>query len=310
MKRFLSLLLMLSLLFLCISCTYEANIPDDVIMFNDALGNKSYLSSDDKIAACHASFADCWMLAGGTLVGVTADAKEDHGLDIGNAAIIGTAKTVNLEALVASGATVAFLSADLTAHLTIKSNLESLGIRCIYFKVDTFEDYRTMMSLFCEITGRSDLYTTHVTDVAAHIDAILAKIPKDESRSVLLMRAYSSGIKAKSDDNLAGLILKEYGMQNIADAHPSLLEDMSLEHIVSEDPDYIFVLTMGSEAAAMAYLKENIESHPAFTKLTAIRNNQYHFLPKELFHYKPNERWDESYEYFAKILYPDVFPES
>ena len=67
---------------------------------------------------------------------------------------------------------------------------------------------------------------------------------------------------------------------------------------------------MGSEAAAMSYLKENIESHPAFTKLTAIRNNQYHFLPKELFHYKPNERWDESYEYFAKILYPDAFPKS
>ena len=29
-------------------------------------------------------------------------------------------------------------------------------------------------------------------------------------------------------------------------------------------------------------------------------------LPRELFHYKPNARWGESYAYLAKILYPDL----
>ena len=39
------------------------------------------------------------------------------------------------------------------------------------------------------------------------------------------------------------------------------------------------------------------------------RKENRELLPKDLFHYKPNERWDESYEYLARILYPSVFAE-
>ena len=55
------------------------------------------------------------------------------------------------------------------------------------------------------------------------------------------------------------------------------------------------------------YLKENFENNPAFSSLKAVKNSNYILLPKDLFHYKPNNRWDESYEYLAKILYPEVF---
>lgn len=307
MKRVFTLILTVLTLLSLVSCTSASGIPKDAHVFTDALGNTVYLSSDDKIAACHASFADAWLLAGGELVGATADAADEHGLDIGDAKIIGTAKTVYTENIVASGATVAFLSADLAAHLTLQKTLESLGIRPLYFRIDTFADYALLMSHFCAVTGRDDLYEKHVTEVGARIDAILSKIPAGETRTVLLMRAYSSGIKAKSDDNLAGRILSVYGMANIADAHPSLLEDMSLEHILTEDPDFIFVLTMGNEESALLYLRENIENNPAFAGLSAVKNGAYHILPKELFHHKPNERWDESYEYLAKILYPEIF---
>lgn len=307
MKRFLTLILSMLALFSLTSCAPASRMPKDAHVFTDALGNIVYLSPEDQIAACHASFADAWLLAGGELAGATADAADEHGLDIGNAEIVGTAKTVYTENLVASGATVAFLSADLAAHLTLQKSLEGLGIRPLYFRIDTFEDYAVLMSHFCTVTGRDDLYEKHVTEVGAHIDAIRAKIPTEEDRTVLLMRAYSSGIKAKSDDNLAGRILSAYGMVNIADAHPSLLEDMSLEHILTENPDFIFVLTMGNEESALLYLRENIENNPAFAGLSAVKNGAYHILPKELFHHKPNERWDESYEYLAKILYPEIF---
>ena len=84
---------------------------------------------------------------------------------------------------------------------------------------------------------------------------------------------------------------------------------MSLEHIVAEDPDVIIVLTMGNEEAALAYLSSGVESNPAFASLKAVKTQSYHILPKDLFHYKPNERWDESYEHLAKLLYPEIFTE-
>ena len=309
MRKRISLFLIFTLTFSLFSCAASINDRAEGYTFLDDLCREVTISQNDKIAACHASFADCFLLSGGELVGITLDAVEDHGLPVKNAEIIGTAKTVDREALVASGATVALLSADLAAHLELEEPLEALGIKCVYFKVDTFDDYSRVMGHLTAITGRDDLYDIHVTGVGERIDAILERIPRDENRTLLLMRAYSSGIKAKSDDNLAGLILKEFGLKNIADSHPSLLEDMSLEHIVEADPDVILVLTMGNEAAALAYLEQSVEKNEAFASLSAVKGGNYHVLPKELFHYKPNERWDESYEHLAKLLYPGLFAE-
>lgn len=309
MKRSFCLILCLILLLSLVACAGQAPQNDEGYTFMDDLGREVTVTKSDKIAACHASFADCYLLSGGSLSGATSDAVEDHGLDVGDAAIIGTAKTVNKETLVASGATVALLSADLVAHLELETSLESLGIKCVYFKVDTFDDYSRVMKHLTAMTGRDDLYARHVILVGERINEIRSKIPTGENRSVLLMRAYSSGIKAKSDDNLAGLILREFGLSNLADQDSSLLEDMSLEHVVASDPDVIFVLTMGNESSALTYLETNVESNPAFSSLTAVKSDNYHVLPKDLFHYKPNERWDESYEYIAKLLYPEIFTE-
>ena len=294
-------------IFACITaCSFPKTESGEYTFFDD-LGEAVSISNSDKIAALHASFADCWLLAGGTLAAVTSDAIAEHGLDVGDAAIVGTAKTTDLEALVASGATVALLSLDISAHVELRATLMELGIKCIYFRVDTFEDYASVMRRLCTATGRDDLFCQNVTCVGEKIAQISETVGNTDGRRILLMRAYSSGIKAKRDDTLAGVILKEFGLLNIADEHPSLLEDISLEHIVAADPDYIFVLTMGSEEAALNYLYANVESNPAFAALRAVSHGNYHVLPKSLFHHKPNERWAESYEYLAKILYPELF---
>lgn len=274
----------------------------------DSEGNTFMLPDDPKVAVCYSSFADAWLLAGGKLAGVTDDAVTERKLiSEDEAQIIGTVKSIDAEKLVALSPDYVILSEDLTAHQKLKQNLEDMNISYGYFRVDTFEDYAKMMEQFCNVTGRDDLFKKNVTDVKARIDAILAKIPKDPQKTVLLARAFSTGMKAKTDDNLAGQILKEYGLKNIANSSPSLLEDLSLEHIIKADPDYIFTFTMGSEEGAKAYLESEIESSPAFSGLSAVKNNNYHLLPKELFHYKPNNRWDESYEYLAKIIYPEIF---
>ena len=86
----------------------------------------------------------------------------------------------------------------------------------------------------------------------------------------------------------------------------ALLEDLSMETILAEDPDYIFVTTMGDSQKAIDALKAGIESNPAWGSLSAVQNGRYLILPKDLFHYKPNARWGESYEALLHILYPDA----
>ena len=78
-----------------------------------------------------------------------------------------------------------------------------------------------------------------------------------------------------------------------------------LEEILLQDPDHIFLTTMGSEEAAKAYIGD-LFLQDGWNRLTAVQNGQYTFLPKELFHFKPNARWAEAYEILAQTLYPEL----
>ncbi len=274
----------------------------------DAFGRSSFVKKDARVVCCYASFAQCWMLSGGTLAGATLDAVEQRDLGQDDSVeVIGTVKSIDLEKLAALEPDYVILSADLTAHNLIRDSLDEMGIANGYFRVDSFDDYKALMGQFCAVSGREDLYRENVLDVEERMEAVRARIPEHDGRSALLIRAFSTGMKAKTDDNLAGQILKEFGLVNIAENNPSMLEDLSMEQIILEDPDYIFVVTMGDEQGAEDYLRNNVENDPAWSGLCAVKEGRYVILPQELFHYKPNNRWDESYEYLAKIIYPEIF---
>ena len=100
-------------------------------------------------------------------------------------------------------------------------------------------------------------------------------------------------------------MLDELGAHNIADEAEVLLDGLSLEEILLQDPDHIFLTTMGSEQAAVSYIGE-LFSQDGWKELTAVKQEHYTFLEKELFHFKPNARWAEAYELLAKLLYPEL----
>ncbi len=309
MKKIVSLLLVVCTLTVFVGCrTQSTSDTDGKTKLTDALGNVVYLDANSRVVCGYASFAECWLLSGGELVGVTEDAITEHGLDVGDAEIIGSVKHIDLEKVVALEPDYVILSADLVAHLSLRESLDAMNIPYGYFRVDVFEDYKALMTQFCAVSARDDLFYQNVTVPEKEIAEIMAKIPESD-KTVLLMRAYSTGMKAKTDDNLAGKILREFGLTNIADGNLHMLEDLSVEHIVKTDPDFIFAMTMGSEDGALQYLENNVVANPAWREICAVRDGNYHLLPKNLFHYKPNNRWSESYEYLAKLIFPEVFDE-
>lgn len=73
--------------------------------------------------------------------------------------------------------------------------------------------------------------------------------------------------------------------------------------ILSVDPDYIFITTMGSDQqAAIDNLESSLTGNPAWSSLQAVSGGRCFILPQDLFHYKPNARWGESYEYLNKLF--------
>lgn len=274
--------------------------------FTDSMGNTVELEQPPKrVAALLGSYAETWLLAGGEVVAVTQDAYDERGLELPEDTVnLGANQQPDLEALFAAEPDLVLLTPDLEGQMALKDSLEAARIPAAWFKVETFDDYLTMLKICTDLTGRSDLYQKNGLDIQRDIDAAIASVPEGEAPTVLLLRAYSSGVRAKNSDNIAGAILKDLGAANIADSDSGLLEDLQMESILAADPEFIFVTTMGaSQEAALKSLDELLHSDPAWQTLTAVKEGRVEVLPKELFHYKPNARWGESYQMLAELMY-------
>ena len=258
-----------------------------------------------RVVSLYGSYAEAWQLAGGTLVGVTEDAVTERGMELGeNIRIIGTVKEPNLELVIALEPDLVLLSADIASHAAAAQTLTAAGIPCCISRVDSFSDFAEMMDEFTLLTGRRDVYDSLIPPMQAQIDEIIAKAEVQEHPTVLLLRAFSTGVKVKGRDNLAGIMLEDLGCVNIAERQPSLLEELTLEAIIAENPAYVMISVMGADTdAALHSVEQTLGQNPAWQALDAVREGRVYVLPKELFHYKPNARWGESYAYLAHILY-------
>ncbi|KAF5043308.1 ABC transporter substrate-binding protein [Sedimentibacter saalensis] len=278
--------------------------------FEDSLGNEVVLKEKPRnVIALSGSYAETWLLAGGNIAGTTDDSISERNIKLSETTkIVGTIKEPNLEEILSLSPDFIILSSDIESHLELKETLTKANIPHAYFKVEQFEDYLKMLDICTDITGNKDLYEKNGLEVQNEIETVKSDIISSTSNpSVLFIRAFSGGAKAKDDDNFACRILDDLGTTNIASKHQSILEELSMEEIIEEDPDYIFVTTMGNTEKAIEAMKSGIEKNPAWSNLSAVKNGRYIVLPKELFHYKPNAKWGESYEYLAKIIYPEIF---
>jgi len=256
------------------------------------------------VIVCSGSFAHIWLLAGGELLATTSDFFENNYGKTGKIEDIGGLHSPNLEKILALNPNKVILSSDISGHVKLKEPLTSAGIETKYYSVEVFNDYISMLKDFTEITERNDLYVSNGINVQNKINKIINKSSQmDISPRILLVRAGAGKISARSGDTMAGAMLAELGCINIADTKNGLLNDLSMEIIIREDPDFIFATIMGDEEKGLQTLSDIFEGNPAWSNLSAVKNNRYILLPKDLFHLKPNNRWAESYNFLIEFLY-------
>ncbi|MGM9562585.1 MAG: ABC transporter substrate-binding protein [Faecousia sp.] len=310
MKKALSIFLTLVLLALCgCSAQPEANPAENAVVFTDALGREVTIEKEpQRVAALIGSFADVWQLSGGTVCATAEDAWDDLGLELGDAVSLGGAHSPSLETLLSTEPDFVIASASTSSNVEMREALENAGIPVAYFDVDCFEDYLNMLDICTDMTGRKDLYEQNGTRIAEQIEAIREECAAadltEKERTVLLLRAASTSVKAKnSEGTILGEMLKDLGCINIADSDETLLENLSVESVIRQEPYRIFVVTMGSDTEkAMDNLSRMMEENPAWGTLEAVRENRLYVMDRKLFNSKPNVKWAESYEILSQIL--------
>lgn len=304
MKKILSVFLLLCLLW---GCAAQPESGDLGTTYIDDLGRKVSIDTQpQRVASLLGSFSDVWVLAGGELVASADDAWDDFGLEL-DAVNLGKTKEPSLEKLLESDPDLVIASTNTQADLDMLPTLEAAGIPVLYFDVSNFDDYLRVLKLCTDITDRPDLYEIHGTAIRSRIDDCIARTRaalEQDPPKVLYLRASASSIRAKnSQGNVLGEMLADLGCVNIADSEESLLENLSMEQILLQDPDHIFFVqlgddTEGTRASIEAFFAEN----PGWQELTAVKNGNVHYLDKRLYNLKPNALWADAYEGLEEIL--------
>ena len=290
--------------------TSSANGEWEAVTVNDDLGREVTLETmPERVAVLMGSFAETWLLAGGKLIAAPKDAWEDFSLELDESVTdLGSYMKISAEALFGLEADLIIASSNTKSQMELKDTLESAGLSVLYFDVNGFEDYLRMLKTCTEITSRSDLYEVNGTEISLQVEkakeAAAAALNGKEAPRVLFVRTAASGIHVKgSDGTVLGLMLRDLGCVNIADGS-ELLENLSIEKIIEEDPDEIFIVMQGSDQeGAKKTLEETLTGNPAWSGLTAVREGKVHYMDKKLYHLKPNNRWGIAYDELEKLLY-------
>lgn len=280
---------------------------DPYLTFNDSLGNEVVLEEKpERVAVLFSSLCQVWHNAGGQTC-VTVGESAERGICSQDVPVVdsGAGKVINNELLVSYEPDFVIYSSDVPAQRQSGELLKKAGIPSAAVRLDSFEDYLRALELFCSITGDKDGYDKYGKSISEEITAIKEKAAKEAEKErprILFLRSGSSqsSCKAKkAEDNFAAKMLEELGCINIADKAPVLLDGLSAEEVLVNNPDYIFVSVMGDEEAGRKYV-ESVFLSDAYKTL----DSKIVFLEKQLYQYKPCEKWNLAYKGLARVLYP------
>ena len=303
-------LLTLCLIFLA-GCASQPAPTSGGISFTDDTGAELTVpEKPETVAVLTSSLADLWITAGGN-VDITVGETVERGFVTKDVILVddGAGKTIDLERLIAAKPDLVLYAADLAGQAECAEALRAAGIPAAGFSVESFGDYLELLKIATTILDTPEAYETYGADVEVRVNALItgAKAREDQP-DILFVRAGSSAryTKAKTAENhFVCAMLKELGTFNIAEKAPILLDGLSTEEILLSNPDFIFYTTMGDGSAGTAYM-ESLVSDPVWSAMTAVKEGRVYLLPKDLFQYKPNSRWDEAYEYLIELLYGDM----
>ena len=308
-KKSIIIAVVIVVLLIFISGAVETNKPEssgEYFTFTDSEGEIVELShKPQKTAVLFSSLAECWIEAGGEVY-VTVGESVERGLVKEETELVdkGAGKTVDTEKLISLEPDFVICSADIASHRDVASALKKAKIPVAMLRMDTFEDYLTILRTLTKITGKTENYEQFGENAKSEIEQIISGGKKENNPKILFVRSgssYSSAKAKKADDNFAAKILEDFGCINIADKAEVLLDNLSAEVILKENPQYIFVSVMGDYDNSKAYMQELL-AKKEYASLDAVKNGRVYFLPKELFQYKPCGRWAESYRYISSIL--------
>lgn len=289
------------------STTRQAVEGQEIVVVDDAGRTVRLAKRPERIVVCSVSFLEPLQLVGGKVVGrPTSQMVPDFAKDIPQ---VGKAVQIDVEKVLSLNPDLVIINKGMNEKLV--RLFDDNGIPSIVIKARTYADVRRELDILAQVTGGQEQAQAAIKSMDEQVATIKSRLPKDEKRVAILFSS-SQGLNIQLNGSIAGSISKDFGWKNIAEGMMPMEKNpdatpYSLETLVEQNPEIIFVVTMGNADALTNDLLTEFKKNPAWGTVKAVQDNRVFFLPQDTFLINPGLKYPGCYEKMAKMVYPDLF---
>ena len=221
---------------------------------------------------------------------------------------IGAVYQIDTEKLLACQPDLVIINKGMNEKLS--AILEENKINFVIAEMKGYDSVKKNISMFAEITGQVDEGKKVVEKMDAEIKNITDKLPKEKKR-VAILHSTAQGLSVQLDNSIAGNVLKILGWENVASEMQATKDGgdtapYSLETLIEQNPEIIFVTSMGNIDEIKNNMEQMINENVAWQTIPAIKNNKIYYLPQDLFLFSPGIHYPEAVKYVAKLIYSEI----
>ena len=193
-------------------------------------------------------------------------------------------------------------------HKKYEAQLQSSKIPTVLINYDGIKDNVPLLTFLGELTNHQDKAKTVIATYENNIAKVKDAVKGQQPARVAVLRATGKGVTAETDASITASMGKELGMTNVVTSHldkttTDKTVPYSLETLAADDPDIIFVVTMGKEEEITKAMKKAMTDNPAWANLKAVQNNRVVYLPSKLFLLNPGLQTPEAMARLVKEAY-------
>ena len=281
---------------------------ENFCVVTDDSGREVKLSKKpERIVVTSASFLEPLHAVGGKVVGrPTSKTKSpDFAQD---AAEIGAVYQIDTEKLLACNPDLVIINKGMNERLA--DVLNSNKIPFVVVDMKGYDSVKKNVEMFAEITGQPDTGKKIVAEMDSKIKSVVDKLPQEKKR-VAILHSTAQGLSVQLDNSIAGNVLKILGWENVASGMEAAKDSgdtapYSLETLIEQNPEIIFVTSMGNIDDIKSNMEKMIAENEAWQTIPAIKSGKLYYLPQDLFLLSPGVHYPEAVEYVAKLIYPEV----
>lgn len=203
---------------------------------------------------------------------------------------VGHTASINVEQLI--GLKPDLVLGLVSQHNKFKDQLQSNHLDTVLINYEGIKDNVPLITFLGEITNTQEQAAKLVKHYNEQVEKVKASVKDKQPVTVAVLRATGKGVTAETDQAITASMVKELGMDNKVLHHLTTkgkekTMPYSLETLTEDNPDIIFVVTMGKQEDITKSMAKAMTDNPAWNNLTAVKNNRVIYLPSNLFLLNP-----------------------